>query len=78
MRCSFLVWSNDRLDGCPSSEEALDGLGQAALHAGDIDLEVAVLWGVVPEIAGIGDDLVEGSPQLCSIWGITVARVWPS
>lgn len=43
----------------PPSQRPFDGLGEAALVAGDMDLEGLVLWRVVAAIAGIGDDLAE-------------------
>ena len=55
--------SDDGLNGGAAPEVSLDGPGQAALHAGDIDLELLVLGGVVAAIAGIGDDLAEALPQ---------------
>jgi hypothetical protein len=37
--------ADDRLDGGPASEGALDGLGEPALLVGNINLEHLVLWG---------------------------------
>ena len=48
--------ANDRFDRRAAAEFALDGLGDAASLAGDIDLERVVGRGVVTAIAAVGDD----------------------
>jgi hypothetical protein len=57
--------ADDGLDSRSPSEGALDGGGQAALLAGDIDLEGLVLRRVVAAISGIGDDPESG---WCRCW----------
>lgn len=51
--------ADDGFDGGPASHRPYDDLGEAALVAGDMDLEHLALRGVVAAIADIGDDLAE-------------------
>ena len=51
--------ADDRLDGGAAAQFALDGVGDAALLARDIDLEPHVGRRVVAAIAAVGDDAVE-------------------
>src|ERR1700730_15109601 len=55
---SFHV-ADDRLDGGPSPQLAFDALGDAALLAGDINLEAMRYRRVVTAIAAISDDAIE-------------------
>lgn len=53
--------SDDRFCGGPAPQRPLDGLGAAALVAGDMDPEHhLVLRRIVAAITGVGDDLAEG------------------
>ena len=54
-----LEMANDRLASGASLEVAFDLLGDPALLACGIDLELVIRRGVVAAIAGIGDDAVE-------------------
>src|SRR3546814_5591715 len=56
--------TDDGLDGGSSFELALDGLGDASLLSGVVDLELVALGGVVTAIAGIGDDAGETGADL--------------
>ena len=79
MRCSVLEVADDRLDGGAAAHLALDLRRDAALLAGDVDLELVIGRRVVAAIAGVGDDAARWSlPISVSISGMTVASVWPS
>ena len=56
--------ADDGFDGRASPQFALDGVGDAALLAGDIDLEPLVGRGVVAAIAAVGDDAGEARADL--------------
>ena len=48
--------TDDRFDRRAAAESALDGLGEAASLAGDVDLELVIGRSVVAAIAAVGDD----------------------
>ena len=56
--------ANDRLDSGSSPQFALDGVGDAAPLAGDMDLELHVGRSVVAAIAAVGDDADQGRAGL--------------
>jgi hypothetical protein len=63
MRCS-LLGADDVLDRRTSPQGALDGVGDAALLAGDIDLHLVVGRRAVAAMAALGNDAGEARADL--------------
>ena len=56
--------TDDRFDRRAAAELALDGFGDAASLAGDVDLELVIGRSVVAAIAAVGDDAGEACADL--------------
>ena len=56
--------ANDRFDGRAATQLAFDGVGDAALLAGDIDFHLVVERGVVAAVAAVGDDASKARADL--------------
>jgi hypothetical protein len=75
-----LGMADDRLDRRAAAEFSFDALGDSALLAGDVDLELVSGRRVVAAIAAVSDDAAEVRPDLIISLDLrmTVASVWPS
>jgi hypothetical protein len=70
--------TDDRLDGRPMLEVALDLGRQASFLASGVDVELVLGRSIVAAVSGIGNNAIEHIADEPTIAGMTFASVWPS